>query len=174
MKVSDRRNDVFELLRSSERPISAADMAVKFGVSRQVIVADVALLRASNIDIVSTNRGYILESNIPSRPSRLFKVSHDMSGTLEELNIIVDAGGSLLDVIVNHPVYGDLRAELNISNRRQVSMFMDKMDLDGNRPLSLLTNDNLHFHTVEADSEEDLDYIEDMLAKAGFLVASDV
>ena len=57
LKVNDRRQDVFELLKSSERPVSAADMAQKFGVTRQVIVADIALLRASDIDIVSTIGG---------------------------------------------------------------------------------------------------------------------
>ena len=165
LKVNDRRQDVFELLKSSERPVSAADLAHKFGVTRQVIVADIALLRASNIDIVSTNRGYILKANLPSKPRRVFKVSHDMTRTLDELNSIVDAGGRLLDVIVN-----DLKADLNISNRRQVSIFMDKMDLDGNKPLSLLTDDYIHYHTVEADNEEDLDYIEEVLAKEGFLV----
>ena len=165
LKVNDRRQDVFELLKSSERPVSAADLAHKFGVTRQVIVADIALLRASNIDIVSTNRGYILKANLPSKPRRVFKVSHDMTRTLDELNSIVDAGGRLLDVIVNH-----LKADLNISNRRQVSIFMDKMDLDGNKPLSLLTDDYIHYHTVEADNEEDLDYIEEVLAKEGFLV----
>ena len=170
LKVNDRRQDVFELLKASERTVSAADLALKCGVTRQVIVADIALLRASNIDIVSTNRGYILKANLPSKPRRVFKVSHDMTRTLDELNSIVDAGGRLLDVIVNHPVYGDLKADLNISNRRQVSIFMDKMDLDGNKPLSLLTDDYIHYHTVEADSEEDLDYIEEVLAKEGFLV----
>ena len=93
-----------------------------------------------------------------------------MTRTLDELNSIVDAGGRLLDVIVNHPVYGDIKAALNISNRRQVSIFMDKMDLDGNKPLSLLTDDYIPSHTVAADSEDDLDYIEEVLAKEGFLV----
>nr|WP_314278664.1 transcription repressor NadR [uncultured Peptostreptococcus sp.] len=170
MTISDRRQEILGLLKTNKKPISASDMATKFGVTRQVIVADIAILRASNVDILSTNRGYILNSNNPTRPRRVFKVSHDMNRTEEELNIIVDAGGKILDVIVDHPIYGEIRADLNISNRRQVTVFMDKLVVDGGKPLSFLSEGKIHLHTVEASCEDDLDYIGRLLDQEGFLL----
>lgn len=162
-----RRYKIIETLKSSEKPISATSLAKKFGVSRQIIVGDIALLRASNIDIIATNRGYLLGQKINF--TRIFKVSHDKPRTRDELNIIVDGGGSIIDVFVKHSVYGKITGQLNISSRREVDLFIEKSQEIKNLPLSSLTN-TIHYHTVWAESEEVLDFIEEDLRKGGFLV----
>lgn len=162
-----RRYKIVDILKSSDKPVSASLLAKKFNVSRQIIVGDIALLRASNIDIIATNRGYILDKKLNF--IRVFKVSHDKSRTRDELNIIVDGGGSILDVFVKHSVYGKITGQLNISSRREVDIFIEKSQGVKNLPLSSLT-DMVHYHSVWAESEEVLDFIEEGLRKEGFLV----
>ena len=96
-------------------------------------------------------------------------MSHTDDEIEEELNAIVDMGGSAVDVFVEHEVYGSLKAPLNISSRRQVKLFVDEIQSGKSRPLNNLTS-GLHWHTVEADSEETLDLIEEELNRKGFLV----
>ena len=76
--------------------------AKKFGVSRQVIVQDIALIRAAGYEIISTNRGYIL--NQPKTVCRIFKVQHTDEQLEEELNTIVDLGGCVDNVMIHHRV----------------------------------------------------------------------
>ena len=51
----ERREKIIQKLKTSEKPISATTFAKIFDVSRQVIVQDVALLRANGNSIISTN-----------------------------------------------------------------------------------------------------------------------
>ncbi len=53
----ESRNAILQSLRGAERPVSGTSLADAAGVSRQVIVQDIALLRADGHDIVATNRG---------------------------------------------------------------------------------------------------------------------
>ena len=55
-----RRRAVAQILEEAEGPVSAAALARRFSVSRQIIVGDVALLRAGGADILATPRGYLL------------------------------------------------------------------------------------------------------------------
>ena len=55
-----RREKIIEIMSNQKEPVSGSDLAKKFGVSRQVIVQDIALLRATNKNILSTNKGYFL------------------------------------------------------------------------------------------------------------------
>ena len=55
-----RRIELMNRLKQENRPLSGAELAKEFGVSRQVIVQDIALLRATNRNILSTNKGYVL------------------------------------------------------------------------------------------------------------------
>ncbi|MEG0249262.1 MAG: transcription repressor NadR [Peptostreptococcus sp.] len=157
MSTKDRRKKILEKLEEANSPLSASLLAKDFGVSRQIIVGDIALLRAEDIGIISTNRGYIL--NQASEYTRVINVSHDEKGMRDELNAIVDYGGRVLDVIVNHPIYGEIRVDLNISNRLDVEKFISDIKNQDNVPLSVLTKDK-HSHTIEAKSEENLDFIE--------------
>lgn len=157
------------LLQSEERPLSGAELARTLGVSRQVIVQDIALLRANNRNILSTNKGYVLyrPEHERERCRRVMAVSHTDEQMTEELYLIVDNGGSVCDVVVEHEIYGQLSADLILKNRRDVDEFIQKMRESKDQPLKLLTGGD-HFHTVEAESEEILDHLEDVLKQRGF------
>lgn len=166
MTGKERRNKVLETIKSSTSPISGTELAKICGVSRQVIVQDIALLRAEDNDIFSTTRGYFCKNSKIYR--KVFCVSHKDDKIEEELNLIIDFGGSVLDVFVKHHLYGDIRAELNINSRRKVSEFLQKLNTGNVAPLKKLTSD-IHYHTVEAESEEILSLIEEELRSKGLL-----
>ncbi len=123
MSGKERREEILQRITNSKTPVSGAALAKSCEVSRQVIVQDIALIRAAGYDVIATNRGYICSS--PVRETRVFEVNHTDEQMQDELNTIVDFGGVVLDVIVRHEVYGELRAELNISSRNKVALFME-------------------------------------------------
>ncbi len=167
MNGTERRTQILKDIKESSKPVSASKLAAAYGVSRQVVVQDIALIRAVGHEIISTNRGYIL--NEASAISRIFKVSHTEDQMEDELTTIVDLGGKVKDVIINHRVYGRMEAPLNISSRRNVAEFMSDIRAGKSSPLMKVTS-NYHYHTVEADSSETLDLIENALAEKGYLV----
>lgn len=173
----ERRREIIKTMRELKEPVSGATLARKCKVSRQVIVQDIALLRAVHYDIVSTARGYqlvgereqpeplILEDGL----RRVFHVSHTDDQIEDELNTIVDNGGKVLDVFVEHAVYGSIRADLKVSCRRHVQDFLGDIQSGKSSPLKNLTS-GIHYHTVEGDSKETLDIIENELKKKGYLL----
>lgn len=167
MTGSDRRQEILKNIKESDRPVSGSKLAKDYDVSRQVIVQDIALLRASGFDIISTNRGYVLEGQTCAE--RVFKVRHTDEQLETELCTIVDLGGQVKNVMVNHKVYGHIEAELGITSRRKVKEFLEDIESGKSTPLKNITSD-YHYHTVTADSEETLGLIEDELRKLGFLV----
>ena len=167
MTGSDRRQEILKNIKESDRPVSGSKLAKDYDVSRQVIVQDIALLRASGFDIISTNRGYVLEGQTCAE--RVFKVRHTDEQLETELCTIVDLGGQVKNVMVNHKVYGHIEAELGITSRRKVKEFLADIESGKSTPLKNITSD-YHYHTVTADSEETLDLIEEELRKLGFLV----
>lgn len=167
MTGSDRRQEILKNIKESDRPVSGSKLAKDHDVSRQVIVQDIALLRASGYDIISTNRGYVLEGQTCAE--RVFKVRHTDEQLETELCTIVDLGGQVKNVMVNHKVYGHIEAELGIISRRKVKEFLADIESGKSTPLKNITSD-YHYHTVTADSEETLDLIEEELRKLGFLV----
>lgn len=169
MNSVERRKKILEIIKESKKPVSGAALSEKFRVSRQIIVGDIALLRADGHPVLSTNRGYILDDPglHDSRCRRAISVCHDDSGMEAELNTIVDYGGTVLNVVVYHDVYGQLTADLLLRNRRDVADFMEKIKNSKSGPLKNLT-DGKHIHTVEANSEALLDIIEGKLREQGF------
>lgn len=166
-----RRNEIIKILSKGELPVAGTELAQMLGVSRQVIVQDIALLRAVDKNILSTNKGYILfdAGGHKSAFKRTYKVKHDDTGIRRELYDIVDCGGKLLDVVVEHPIYGQIMVDLIINSRQDVDNFVKQVSENCTKPLNALT-DGLHYHTVEAEKEENLDLIEEKLIKDGFLV----
>lgn len=162
-----RREEIINTIKSSHIPVSGKALAAKFDVSRQVIVQDIALIRAAGYEILSTNRGYIL--NEPRTVSRVFKVNHTDEQVEDELCAIVDLGGEVVNVMVNHRVYGRMEAPLHITSRRKVQEFMEDIREGKSSPLKNITS-NYHYHMIEADSEETLDMIEEMLREKKYLV----
>lgn len=161
-----RREELLKTLYEKQRPMSGESLAEKFDVTRQVIVQDIAILRASGKDIVSTNRGYYLNEE---RTQKVFKVKHSDRDINKELNAIVDLGGRVKDVIVHHKVYGEIKKDLNCSSRRDVKIFIEKMKEEKSKPLDVLTG-GVHYHTVLADNEEVIEEIEVVLKELGFLI----
>lgn len=162
-----RRAHILELLEGASKPTSGTALARACGVSRQVIVQDMALLREGGTRIGSTNRGYVLEESV-ARPCRLFKVHHSDEQIAAELNAIVDLGGTVEDVVVNHRTYGRLSAQLGVSNRREVRRYLEELEASKSTPLMHVTS-GYHFHHVSAESEEVLDEIQEALDELGFL-----
>ncbi|MCM1088372.1 MAG: transcription repressor NadR [Muribaculaceae bacterium] len=170
MEGDKRRKKIMELLQQEYRPISGTELARKLGVSRQVIVQDIALLRASCEEILSTNKGYLLLQDTGVLPYRkTVKVKHENEEIEQELNLIVDNGADVLDVSVEHPIYGRIMADLIIHNRADVQEFVQKVKENETKPLTILTQ-GVHFHTITAPREEILNEVEKQLKLAGFLL----
>ncbi|MBP3300528.1 MAG: transcription repressor NadR [Clostridia bacterium] len=166
MNAEERRKEILDCLTRAQGAISASSLAQQFGVSRQVIVQDIALLRAKGIGVDSLARGYMLQRAAPVQ--RIFKVQHADEDVETELNLIVDAGGAVADVFVSHKYYGTVRAEMNIRSRLQVRRFLEDIT-SGKSSLLKNVTAGYHYHTVTADNEETLDHIEGELRAHGFL-----
>ena len=123
MTTAQRREEILALLNQADAPIAAKDLAARFGVSRQVIVQDLAVIRASRPNIISTNRGYILQQQ-ETGCLREFKVRHTPEQAEQELNLIVDHGGRVKNISISHRVYGRVTAEMDIRSRQDVNEFV--------------------------------------------------
>ena len=166
MKANDRRKEIAAVLLSSKEPVSGTMLSEKFGVSRQIIVQDISLLKAAGYDILSTHHGYILQSS-PLK-ERVFKLKHTTADTEDELNTIVDLGGTVADVFVWHKVYGKVEAKMNIFSRMHVRQFIEGVRSGKSTELMNITG-GYHYHTIKAESEEILDRIEEALDAKGFI-----
>lgn len=165
-----RRRQIVETLKRQQGPLTGAELAQKFQVSRQVIVQDIALLRAAGTEIIATPQGYqMAENQTPGAYRKTFACVHDEQGLEEELFTIVDYGGTVVDVVVTHPFYGDLRGTLNLKSRYDVQVFLQQMKKNQAKPLLVLTR-GVHLHTVEAETMEALKLIEEKLLEKGFLL----
>lgn len=166
MSGQERREQILNILRSSSQPVPGVELARRLEVSRQVIVQDMALLRANGEEILSTHRGYVVGGK--NKCSRVFKVIHTDEQVEEELNLYVDFGGMVEDVFVYHKVYGVIRASMNIKSRMDVKRYMQDISSGKSTQLMKLTS-NYHYHTIVAETEEILDMIQEELGKRQFL-----
>ena len=166
MNSDERRKKIIEILHSSSSPVTGKDLANQLGVSRQVIVQYITLLRAQGYNIISTTNGYVCEDE--EKISRVFKVVHTDEQTAEELNLIVDYGGRVEDVFVYHKVYGTVKAELGINSRMDVEKYMEELASGKSSYLKNVTS-GYHYHTVNAPSVAILDVIQEKLSEKGFL-----
>lgn len=169
MNANERRQAILTELKGTTEPMSATTLAEKFGVSRQIVVGDVALLRAAGEPILSTLRGYRLDGG-EEGIIRAVVCRHDAAGMERELNIMVDQGCTVLDVAVEHPVYGQLSGQLTLSNRYDIKEFIRKVAERDAKPLSALT-EGIHIHTLRCPDEEAFERVRETLAAEGFLVA---
>ena len=166
MNAETRRRAILEQLHKAEGPISAAVLAGRFSVSRQVIVGDIALLRAGGEAVFATPRGYVVAAETPGLV-RQIACRHGAEQMEEELNAIVDQGCTVVDVIVEHPVYGQLTGALQLASRYDVSQFIARCS--GSRPLSHLT-EGIHLHTLSCPSEDAFFRVRETLAGMGMLL----
>lgn len=152
MTSAERRNQISEILAQTDEPVSATSLANRFAVSRQVIVGDIALLRAAGIDIQATPRGYVIMRRDFSGYAGTIACRHDRNGLRDELYTIIDNGGGVLDVIVDHPIYGQLVGQLHLFSRHDIDDFMHRLETAQGHPLSQVT-DGVHLHTIRCQDE---------------------
>ncbi len=165
----DRRRQILALLRRAGGPVRGAELAAALRVSRQVIVHDVALLRAEGVPVIGTPRGYLVVEGEPPGERAVLAVRHDRARTPLELYAFVDRGITVVDVIVEHPLYGEMRGNLMLSTREDVDRFLEALDRGKAQLLSALTG-GVHLHTVWAPSPEALEDVRRALRKAGILL----
>ena len=165
-----RRMKIRQMLLAARAPLTGTALARGLHVSRQVIVQDIALMRAEHLPILSTNKGYLRGPDAvrSSQPKRVFFVRHTTERVLEEFMTVIDLGGRILDVSVEHELYGPIRADLLIENAQDAQDFVDRLKNCRDNPLKVLTDD-CPYHTVTPPSEKLLDLIEAELRNRGFL-----
>ena len=170
MKAKERRNAIVNLLLSEQDAISGSSLSERFGVSRQIIVQDITVLKGSGYDILSTHSGYIMQRS-PLK-ERVLKLYHTAEQTEDELSLIVGLGGTVVDVFVWHKVYGRLEARLNIFSELHVKQFLEGVRTGKSSELMNITG-GYHYHTLRADSEEVLDKIEKALRARGYIATGE-
>lgn len=170
MNSSKRRKLIYQRVELAEKPISASLLAQEFGVSRQSVVGDIAILRASGMKIIATTKGYQLESNLYGfRYIQRLACYHSIDQFADELEIIVRYGGEIIDVIVEHELYGEFTGQLNISTYKDIEDFIQRRDKLDLKLLSELT-EGIHLHTIAAKDKVTFEKMQAELFKKNFLV----
>ncbi len=165
----ERRNRIKRRLIESAEPVTGSDLATENNVSRQVIVQDMAVLRASGADIQAGPRGYRLHITESDSPKAVIALCHKPEETEEELYTIVDSGAEVLDVIVEHDIYGEIRGYLHLACRDDVNSFLEQVKSSNAVLLSEMTG-GIHLHTITARDNGKLNRAIELLRKRGFLV----
>ncbi len=166
--MSNRQEELLRALQQTNKPLSGQFLAKQFGVTRQVVVHDIALLRALGHRILATPKGYLIESTA-SKQTAVIAVSHTPEQTPVELNTFVDCGIKVINVRVEHSVYGEIVGNLYLSSRRDVEHFLAKIEAEKAPFLSTLTG-GVHYHQVEFDHAEQLTDAISRLRAAGIEV----
>lgn len=169
MNAKERRETILARLQHADAAVSASKLASECVVSRQIIVGDIALLRAAGHEILATPHGYIM-GQVQDGVICQVACRHDADEMQDELNAIVDQGCTVLDVIVSHPIYGQLTGQLNLSSRYEVAAFIEKSKNAAAQPISMLT-DGIHLHTLRCPDEEAADRVRKALRAMGILMA---
>ncbi len=169
MDAAGRRQAIAETLSRSDVPVAASALGERFGVSRQIVVGDIALLRAQGLDITATPRGYVLGPGREEGLRRTMACVHGFDGMERELDIMVDNGCTVLDVVIEHAVYGQLTGELHLKSRHDVAEFMRRSRENGGSPLSTLTG-GIHTHTLLCPDEASYERCVRDLREAGLLL----
>lgn len=170
MDGKERRNQIVKILEAATEPLTGTALARQLGISRQVVVGDMAILRAAGIEIYATPRGYVIPA-VRDDASITAKLAcaHNKEGMAEELGIIIDHGGKVLDVIVEHSIYGEIKANLMLASRRDLEDFLAQLSASGAEPLSVVTG-GTHLHTVKVPSEQVLKVIQNRLRERHILL----
>jgi len=170
MDNTERRKIILDKLMRSKEPIRGIDLARVFDISRQVIVQDIALLRAQGEDIIATPQGYMIPFKKDDKIKKRIACKHKGYNAMEEeLQIMVDHGATIIDVIVEHPLYGEITGMLNIGHKKDLDDFMNKITGKKAEPLSTLT-EGIHIHTVEIENEKNFKEMERALNEKGYLI----
>ena len=169
MNSIERRDSIVKLLQERNEPIKGNIIAKKYSVTRQVIVKDIAILRAKGKSIIATPDGYIINKK-ESKVKAIIAVTHTEEEMFSEMNIVIKYGGIIEDVIVEHPLYGEIKGMLMIKNYNELNKFIHKYQEQKAKLLSVLTN-GVHLHTIAAENEDDINLIIAELRKCNFIVS---
>lgn len=169
MIASERREEIIRKLLNEKKAIKGSELATYFKVTRQVIVKDIAILRAEGKNIIATPDGYIINDNFENRIKSVIAVKHNEDQMEKELEIVVRYGGIIEDVIIEHPLYGEIKGILKIKNLNDLKKFTNYFEEINAKPLSVLTN-GIHLHTISADSDENMNSIKQELKENGFIL----
>ena len=167
MTAAQRRSAIYDQLTAAQTPISATALAQQFSVTRQVVVGDIALLRAEGHSITATPRGYMIPAETGLR--RTIACHHSGEDTQKELFAMVDCGCTVVDVIVEHPVYGQLTGVLRLRSRYDVAEFLRRVAEHEAKPLSGLTG-GIHLHTIRCPDGDTYQRVIKALENQGFLL----
>jgi len=167
----ERRQELINFLKNKKVPVTGTELAKTVNVSRQVIVNDMTLLKARNEPILATSQGYIyMIPNEASQPfERIIACQHSVEQNEDELFTLVDCGVTVKNVIVEHPVYGEITASILVSNRHDVENFIKRSNETNAKNLAELTG-GAHLHTLVAPSIEILDRAEQLMREKGYLM----
>mgnify|MGYP000833010697 FL=1 len=168
MNAAQRRKVILERLTEANAPLSASVLAGELGVSRQIVVGDVALLRASGTQIDATPRGYQLHPAARGYTGILACVHSTADQMREELYTVVDQGGIVVDVAVENPLYGELRGNLNLASRYDVDTFLVQARSAPESLLSRMTG-GVHLHTLRCPDRASFERIRAELDRQGLL-----
>lgn len=169
LNSKERRKIVEELLVKATSPLKGQYLAGELGVTRQIIVKDIALLRAGGVNIIATPDGYIIPRREKEHIRKMIVVSHPAEQIEDELQCVVKFGGKVIDVIIEHPLYGEMRGMLMVRTLYDIQNFMNKLNEYKAEPLLVLTG-GVHIHTIEAENEEVLENILHELECKGYLI----
>jgi uncharacterized protein len=170
MNGNERRKKIIKMLLENKEPLSGTYLSKVIGVSMQVIVQDIAILRAEGNDIMATPQGYIIPDRSGKKyVKRIIACIHNNEGIEDELKTIISMGGRIIDVMVEHPAYGEIRGMLMLSSIYDADQFVKKLKESVGQPLLVLTN-GIHLHTIEAEDDAKLYMIENRLRDKGYLI----
>lgn len=170
MTTEERRQEIIDILKCSDQPIKGTVLANGFDVSRQVIVQDIAILRAEGVIILATPTGYMIPKQEKGKILKTLVTKHfDIEQVEDELMTIINNGGRVVDVVVNHSVYGDMKGILNLSCKTEVDNFLEEIKSGKAEFLSSLTG-GIHIHTIEVPNHDSFIKIKNELKEKGYLV----
>ena len=167
-----RRSSLVAILRDADSPVTGTDLSGALGVSRQAVVNDVAILRAMGEPILGSPRGYVFGDHADGHPVLTIACKHDRATSRRETEILIDRGIAILDVVVEHPLYGEVQANLFIESRTDIDRYLEILESEGSQPLSALTA-GVHIHHVRAPNPDALEAAKRELAEAGILLEED-
>lgn len=170
MNSKERREYIEKLLKSNDTPQKGHILAESLGVTRQIIVKDIAILRAEGKKIIATPEGYLMSEEEKSVVKRVMAFSHKADDIEDELKTIVKFGGIVEDVIVEHPLYGEIKGMLMIKTLYDVENFINRIKDYRAEPLLILTG-GVHLHTIRAENNEIIENIIQELNNKNYLIS---
>lgn len=168
MENTERRRLILQQLKTADSALTGRELALLCKVSRQIIVSDIAMLRAEGEKILATSQGYLIEQVHSHELKALLLYSDGQNALIRELELIVDNGGLIRGVSIEYGPYGCLSAKVMLGSRRDIRRWMENLDEIGMKPLALLAG-GTHRLLVEMENEEEQEEICRLLKETGYL-----